>query len=157
MGQAQQLVAAFGGVMQRLQRRRGTAEDDRYPFPAGAHHGQIAGVVAKTVLLLEGVVMFLIDDDQARVLQRGEDGRARADDDAGTAGAGVQPGVEPLAVAEIGVQNMDRYPKASPEAGQRLGGKADLGYQHQRLAAGPEGALDRLQIDLGFAGTGDAI
>ncbi len=41
------------------------AQHYRHAQRAGAHHGEVAGVVAETVLLLVGAVMLLVDDDEA--------------------------------------------------------------------------------------------
>jgi len=41
----------------------------RYVLDLAAHDRQIAGVVAESLLLFIGKVMFLIDDDQAQVFQ----------------------------------------------------------------------------------------
>ena len=42
-------------------------------------------------------------------------------------------------------------------AGDEMSGEGDLGHQHQRLLAFGERCGDRLEIDLGLAGAGDAV
>ncbi|MCY1180489.1 hypothetical protein D9M73_209360 [compost metagenome] len=114
--QAQQAVAAALCVVQAFQRRRGRAEQDRHVLQAGAHHGQVAGVVAQAFLLFIGAVVLLVDDDQPRILQWGEQRRTGADDDIRLAIAGGQPGVEALAVGQRRVQQGDARIEAPFEA-----------------------------------------
>ncbi|MCY1399334.1 hypothetical protein D9M71_143860 [compost metagenome] len=100
--------------------------------------------------------MFLVDDDQPRILQRREQRGAGADDDVRLAVARRQPGVEPLAVGQRRMQQGDARVEAALEARQGLRTEVDLRDQHQRLAAGFQGLVDQLQVDLGLAAAGDA-
>ncbi len=122
-GQAQQGVAALVGVVQAFQRGGGRAEQQRHALQARAHHRQVAGVVAQAFLLLVGRVVLLVDDDQPRILQRGEQRRAGADDDLRAALAGRLPGVQALAVGQPRVQQGDARVEAPGEALQGLGGR----------------------------------
>ena len=62
--------------------------------------------------------MLLVDDDQAEVLQRGEDRRTRADGEAHAPAAQVAVGGQALAGREPGMQHGDRL------ADEALAGRA---------------------------------
>ena len=101
--------------------------------------------------------MLLVDDDEAEVGERQEQGRARADDDARLAARRRAP--DPLALA-LGQARMPLgRPRAEArrEAVEELGGQRDLRQEHQRLAPLPQGFGDRLEIDLGLARAGHAF
>jgi len=122
--QADELVFAVEGVLKRLERRSGGAEDDGAAFEVGAQHGDIAAVVAGDLVLLVGVLVFLIDQDQPEVRQRREDRGAGADDDAGDAFADAVPLVEALALGEVRVEHGDLFldaGEAGAEAADGLG------------------------------------
>ena len=101
--------------------------------------------------------MLLVDDDQAEVADRGEDGGARADADAGLAAAQAAPLVEALAGGEGRVEDGEAVAEAGAEAGDGLRREADLGDEDDRAAAARERRLDRGEVDLGLAGAGDAV
>ena len=75
-------VASLCGIVQGLERGRRGPQDYGNLRALRAQHGQIAGRVMKSLLLLVGGVVLLIDHDEAQALERGEHRRARADDDA---------------------------------------------------------------------------
>ena len=62
-------------------------------------------MIAETVLLLQGAVVGFVDDDQPRIRQRGKDGGAGTDNDAGLAVTGGQPVVQSFAIGEAGATN----------------------------------------------------
>ena len=123
----------------------------------GPHHGEIPRVVAKAVLLLEGAVVLLVDDDDAEVVKRGEHSGAGADQDGGAAVATGQPGIEPLPVVHGGVHGHHGHVEAAPEAIDGLGGEAYLRHHHQGLPARLEQGLEDAQVHLCLAGAGDAV
>ncbi len=154
--QLEQGVASGMGVVQAFQRGGGGAQQDRQVFLAGAHHRQITCVVAKAFLLFVGGVVLLVEDDQARILQRCEQRRARADDDVRLAITGGQPGIQSLTIADVGVQQGDAGIEAFLEARQGLRPQIDLRDQDQRLFARLEHLVNQLQIHLGLAAAGHA-
>ena len=83
--QFQQLVTAAlpTCMVESLQRGRGRAQHDRHGALMGAPDGDIARRVAQSLLLLEGGVMLLVDDDQAEPRQRRKHRQARAENDVG--------------------------------------------------------------------------
>jgi hypothetical protein len=133
MAQAQVRVAAGLRVVQRFQRRRGAAQHHRHAQCAGAHQGEIAGVVADAVLLLVAAVVLLVDDDMPGLRQRHEHRRARAHDHPRLPARGGQPDPRAFVVVQARMQRVHRHAEALAEARQRLRGQADLRHQHQRL------------------------
>lgn len=55
------------------------------------------------------------------------------------------------------MENGHRLAKARAEAADGLGRQRDLGHQHAGRATGYEHALDGGEVNLGFAGAGDAV
>ncbi len=156
-GQVQAPVAFAVCVVQGLQRGRRRAEHHRHLEPLRPHQGEVARRVAKALLLLEGGVVLLVDDDHAGMGERGEDRRPRADHHGRLAAARGQPGTQTFLVGKPGVQHRDRHLKARPEAAHQLRREADFGDQHQGLAPGPQRVFDDVQVDLGLAAAGDAL
>ena len=140
-----------------LRARRRGAGDEHGAAVLGAVAGDGAGVVGRVALLLVGGVVLLVDDDQAEVADRGEDGRARADADARLAAAQPPPLVVALAGREGRVEDREAVAEAGAEAGDGLRGEADLGDEDDRAAAALQRRLDRGQVDLGLARAGDAV
>lgn len=55
------------------------------------------------------------------------------------------------------MEHGDRLAKARAEAADGLGRQRNLGHQHAGRATGCEHALDGGEVNLGFAGAGDAV
>ena len=73
-----QLVPAQHRVLPALQRRRGRAHHHLGALDFGPHHGHIARVVARRLLLLVALVVLLVHQNQAEIRHGREDGRPRA-------------------------------------------------------------------------------
>ena len=101
--------------------------------------------------------MLLVDDDQPEPLDRGEDGRARADGDPRLAGAQPPPLVVALALAQRRVQQRDRVPEARREARDGLRRQRDLRDERDHALATLQRRRRRAQVDLGLARAGDAV
>ena len=162
LGQLQQRVFALAAVVVALQRGRGRAEHDRRPFHLAAHDGHVARVVARRLLLLVGVLVLLVHDDQAQRLDRRKDRRARADGDPRAALADLVPFVVPLAGGQMAVQHRHQRlqrtgaePRLEPLDGLRR--ERNFRHQHNRALALLQGVGDGLQIDLRLAAAGDAV
>ena len=151
------IVAADPGAGECHDVGRRAAEDDRHPGDLGELDRGVAGVVAGRVVLLVRRLVLLVDDDHAEPRQGGEDGRARADDDARLAVARPPPLVEALAHAERAVQERDLAGEASGEALDRLRRQRDLRDEHDRLLPSGEHVGDQPKVDLGLAARGDAV
>ena len=101
------LVFARHRVVIALHRRRRRSEDDERARPLTADDGDVAAVVARALVLLVRGVVLLVDDNQADLFERREDGRPRADDDVDVAAADALPLIVTLAVGEAAVLDGD--------------------------------------------------
>ena len=141
-------------------RRRPEQADGLREF--GAHHRDVAPVVARRLILLVSRLVLLIDDDEPEVLHGRENRRARADDDFGLAGRDCQPAVEPLALAEMTVPHHAAVagrdglePRAQPR--HRLRRERDLGHEKHHATTGLQSRVDGPQINLRLARARDAV
>ena len=141
--QHQQAVASGAGIRPAFQRRRGRAEDDRNAKLVRPEDGDITGRIAHSVLLLEGRVVFLIDDDQTQARQRREHREARAEHDARLAGERLSPVTLARSFGQFAVQ---RHRGHGRETGTdpflELRGKVDLGDKNEGLTAGGQRPLN---------------
>jgi hypothetical protein len=103
----------------------------------GAHHRDLARVVAGRLALLVAALVLLVHHDRAEVRERREDGRAGADHDPLLAGAQRAPLVVALAVGERGVEHRHAVAEHGLEAPDGLRCQRDLGDEHDRRAALP--------------------
>ncbi len=140
-----------------LERRGGGAENDGGAADFGPHDGDIAGVVAGNLLLLVGRVVLFVDDDQAQVLDRGEDGRAGADDNARFAAADAIPLLGALVGGERGVQQGHAGAEGGVQLRRHGRSEADLRDQQNGRAAGKPRTLHGGQIHGRLARAGHAV
>ena len=150
-------VAAATHVVDGLERGGCAAEHDGGAGVPGTHHREVAGGVAEPVLLLEREVMLLVDDEEPRTRERHEHRGARTHHHVRGAVARMRPRREPLAVGEPGVKRRHAAGEPRVKAGEELGGEADFGNEHERLAPASDDGLDEPQVHLRLAAAGDAI
>lgn len=81
----------------------------------------LAGMVARSLVLLVGALMLLVHDDKANVGERGEQRRARAHHHVDPPAAREVPLVEALAAGEARVQDGHVVTEAAAEAAPRSG------------------------------------
>src|SRR6266849_9546085 len=81
IGKVDAVVTLVLDIGERFERRCCRDENDGNAGERAAHHGHVAGVINYAVLLLEGAVMLLVDDDEAEFGKRREQCRACADHD----------------------------------------------------------------------------
>ncbi len=126
-----------------------------------AHHGQVhrhfTRGVARGFVLLVGALVLLVDDDDAKVAQRGEQGRAGAHHHLRLATLDEAPLVEALAHRQPRVQHGHLVAEARTEAAHRLRREGNFRNQHAGGLAGGQRGSNRAQVDLRFARTGDAV
>ena len=113
---------------------------------AGAHDGDVAGVVADAVLLFVAAVVFLVDHDQAglRAVGTNTAERVPTDHPACPRAAASQTRARSLSFKPR-MQCMRRRAEARAEARQRLRGQADFRHQHQRLFAARQAIGDAVR------------
>ena len=150
-------VAAAFAIGPALERRRGGAEHDDGLVEFGAHHSDVAGVVARRLLLLVAAVVLLVDEDEAEVDHRRKDSGARADDDAGFAATNAMPLLGALVGRKAGVQQRDLRSEGGEHLARHRGREADLRDQQKRGLARVQRALHGGEVDGGLARAGDAV
>lgn len=132
------------------------AEDDGALGVLSEDEGHVARVVAWRFALFKGRVMFFVDDDEAQVLDGGEECATRSDDDAQSSVSDSRPGIEPFFFAQGAMEDGDVVSEASPEDGAELGCQRDFGKDEDASFIFFARIFDGLEIDLGFAASGNA-
>ena len=113
------LIFSGAGVVVRLQRRRGGAEQRDGSFEARTIDGSVAPVVARRFLLLVARFLLLVDDDQAEIFERRENGGARADHDAGVSVAHAPPFAGALTIRQSRCAVRRRFRRSARAPGVR--------------------------------------
>src|SRR5208282_3257588 len=157
LGQRDARVAALCDIFERFQRRCRRAQYDGYGGALGSQHREIARRVAKSLLLLVGGIMLLVDHDQRELWQGRKHGGARADDDAGLTVMRGPPGVTPQRSGESRVQYREAGPEAALKSIHELRRQGNFRDQHERLSAAANRSFDDAQVNLGLAAAGDAV
>ena len=93
------------GVLIRLHGRSGGSKHHESVLATAPHDGDVAAVIPRCLLLLVRAIVLFIDDDQANLRQRREDGRTRADDDIDLSAVNPVPLIVALAVRQSAVLN----------------------------------------------------
>ena len=151
------VIRATAAAVESLGRRRGRTQHERAAIAARHLGRDLTCVVARAGTLLVAGLVLLVDDNETQVAERAKERRASAHDNTcGTAGNHV-PLVQALTGRKARMEHGDRLAKARAEAADGLGRQRDLGYEHAGRTAGCQHALNRRKVDLGFAGTGNAI
>ena len=122
-----------------------------------AHHRHVAGVIAHAVLLLVGLVVLLIDDNEAEIGIRQKQRRARADHDRDFAVGDGFPGAGALARRKFGMPFRRADAEARGETVEELRGERDLRHEDEALPAGADRVGHRFEINFGLARAGDAV
>src|SRR5713226_8687535 len=149
-------IAPAPRIGERLRRRRRGSEHDRTFAELPERNRQVARVVANSLLLLVGGVMFLVDDDQTEAVNRSEDDRARANHDARLPAQRTHPTAPSLGHVLRAVHDADERSKAGPKLPDDLVGERDFRHQHEHLASRLEHFAGELQVYLGLAARGHA-
>ena len=157
-GQAAACELAVPRIGVGLQGRRRAAQDRHGVHQAGPDHRHVPRMVERRVVeLLVGRFVFLVDDDQAEVGQRGEHGGAGAHDDAVVPGAGPPPGVVPLSRGQAAVQDGHEIPEMGAELPHGLRGQGELRDEHDGRPARRQGLFYGFDVHVRLPAAGDAV
>ena len=157
VGQLHQLqLAALGGVVG-LGQWCGRGKQQQGVFHDRALFGNIVGVKARGGLALVGVLLFLIHDDKAKVLQRCKHCTARTYDNIGVPLLNHPPLQKSLGIVERRMLNGQTAAEGGLEPPYHLRCQADLRHQDQCAAAQLQRALDKPQKHNGLAAAGYAV
>ena len=110
------------------------------------------------VLLLETGLVLLVDDDEAKPLERQEDGTTGTQDDVvGMARKLLLPDFHPLGIAVLGVVDAKAVAEDAVQPLHHLDGEGYLGQQVEHLAVLVNLALYQVDVDFGLAAGGDTM
>ena len=101
--------------------------------------------------------MFLVDDDQPKVLKRQEQRRTGADDHLRAPRRHHPPEPAPLGLGDARMPFPGPCAEPRLDAREKFRGQRDFRQQHQRLPPAPQTVGHGFQIDLGLARAGDAL
>ena len=114
------LIAALARVDLGFDRRRRGRQHDRDFGDMRAHHRHVAGVIMRAVILLVGLVVLFIDDDQAEIRIGQKQRRARADHDRRFAGRDRGPIALPGARRQFGMPFQRTHAEALRQNGRGI-------------------------------------
>ena len=140
-----------------LQRRGCRGQDHLRAAQRRPEHRHVACVVDGALLLLVGSVMFLIDNDEAKIRERQEKGRASADHQLHPSLAHRSPETPALGRRNVRVPLAGLGAEPLRDPLKKLFRQGDLRQEHQRLPASGNGFGNGLKVDLGLARTGYAL
>ena len=135
LGQFKHGVAALISVVTRFNAGSGGTEHDYGVGIAGADDGHVAAVIARCFLLFVAAIVFFIDDNEAEILNRGEDTGASAHDDASLAVTDATPLVGTFGISKGGVKNGYLFAEAMEELAGNGGSERDFRDQQQGVSA----------------------
>ena len=151
-------VAPACGIDEAFQRRRGAGQHHRAILDPRPHHRHVAGVIDGAVLLLEGLLMFLIDDDQAQFRERQEQRRARAHHHPRLAVHHRAIGAAAFLLRQIGVPfGRAGTPKRAAKRSRNCTVSAISGSRISTCLSCAQRFGHRFEIDFGLARAGHAI
>src|SRR5450756_459659 len=149
--------AAFAGGALLLHRGRRRAEDECGSLLVRPHARYGARVVARRLALLVGGIVRFVEDDEAELRERREHRRARAHHRVHVSAARALPFSGPLAVGQAAVEERDPVAEARHEPPHERRCERDLGHEEDPTPARLPGGLQRGEVHLGLAASGDAI
>ena len=140
-----------------LHRRSGRPQDQGGLVPGAEVFGHVPGVIPGRVFRLIAALLLLVQDDQAHVFQRGEDGGPGAQHHLDLAPADTLPLVVALRHPQGAVEHGHLVPKTGGEPPHHLGRQHDLRHQDHGPPPPAQYFLNQTEIDLGLAAAGDAL
>ncbi len=157
LGQVQSAITALLHIDHGLERGRGGDQHHGQPRERAPHDAHIARVVDDAVLLFVGGGVLLVDDDQSELRKRQKESGPGTHHHGEPALGDAAPGMPPLGRSQVRMPFRRPHAEAAHETVERLDAERDLRQQHQRLPSRLERRRDRLKIDFGLAGSGDAV
>ena len=127
------LITALVGVVPTFQTGCSAAQHNRAVLQLSAFNGDIPRGIAKSVLLHEGSVVLLVDNNQPRLFKRHKNRGAGTKDNGGGAPACSRPHPITLSTTHTRVQREHGSIKTCLKSRQCLRSEGNLGQQYQRL------------------------
>ena len=155
--QFEQLIVSLFDLMPGLDRWRGRRQYYRNLLVQPAHHRNIAGMIAHAVFLLEAGLVRLVDDDQAEIGVRQEQGRTRADNHLAVACRQRPPVSLALRLFHPTVPGEGLGTETRIKPVEKRFGQRNFGEQHQHLPVLAQRLGNCFEIDLCLARSGYAV
>ena len=109
-------------------------------------------IARRRVLLLVGVLVLFVDDDEAQAAEGEKDGRADAEDDVvGLVGELLLPYFYALGIGETGVIDAQPAAEHTAQTVLHVRGEGYLRHQVEHLTPLTDGFFDKVDIDFRFA------
>jgi hypothetical protein len=146
-------IFAREGVVVAFEAGRSSTEEDAGMGMMGNDDGYVAGMIAwGGILLLVGVLVLFVDDDEAEALEGEEHGRAYAEDDVvGLLRELAEPDVGSLGIGTSAVIDAQPFAKYAAQTVGELGSESNLGDEVEHLPSLGYGVEGKVDVDFGFS------
>ena len=155
--QCEKMINTRFGAVAAFHIRRCTAEKKERIGRGAPVLGRIAGMVARRIFGFVGILLLLVDDDEAEIAAWGKHGTARTDHNTRPAGFDTLPLVIPLANGERAVQNRDIVPEIRGENTDHLRCKRDLRHEQDGRFALSTHCVDQMDVYRRLSAAGNAV
>lgn len=134
---------------------RGGGAEDTGDFEACGHEtGKAEGGITGRIILVVGAFVGFVDNDETEVANRGEKGRAGADDDGGFGGMeDFKPCLAAFSGGLVGVDEMDARAESLLEDVDELGSEGDFGDEEDSGLLRFKALSGHFEVDIGFTAT----
>lgn len=151
-------IPAFLGIVVGLEGWGGGTQEDVAIQEAGCINGHVTGMVAGAgFVLLKGLVVFFVDDDEAEVFEGKEDGGADSNHDLVFSQKDFLPDLHPLLIVKTAVVNAHLLAQFALDLVDDLLGDGDLGQEVKDLLPSCQGFADEFDVKVGLAAACDAV
>ena len=152
----QVILAGLGGVSA-VHTRSCRSQQEKAPMLGTAEFCHLPGMVTDHALGLVAPLLLLVQDNKARVGQRGKNSGPGADDHGGQALPDTLPFVVTLAHRQAAVEDGYLPAKMGNKDLEQAGGQGDLRHHDDGPSALVQNLLDQVEVDLGLAAAGDPV
>ena len=156
-GQHDAPIVAASGATRAVDRGRRRPEHHRGTGQPGELDGRVARLDPRRPVALVRRLVLLVDDHEADVGERREDGQPRPDDDRHRSRPDPPPFVGSLAVTQARMDERDIRVEIGAQPIDERRRERDLGDEHEHRPAGLERRHDGLDVDRGLAPARDAL